>query len=30
VRELGSPANDLAGGVHGRQTGNAFLQVNHD
>jgi hypothetical protein len=30
ARELGSAADDLAGRVYGRQTNNAFLQVNHD
>lgn len=28
--ELSSTADDLTRRVHGRQTGNAFLQVNHD
>jgi hypothetical protein len=30
ARKVGSSADDLAGWVHSRQTGNAFLQVNHD
>jgi hypothetical protein len=30
TREPGSAADDLAGRVHGPQTDNAFLQVNHN
>jgi len=30
ARELGSAADDLAGGVNGRNTNNTLLQVNHN
>ena len=28
--ELGRAADDLADGVHGRESSEAFLQVNHE
>ena len=30
ARKLGRSIDDLADRMHGRQTDNAFLQVNHD